>query len=78
MDPITAVFILVGFSALLVGCAGLEDDNKVHLEIEPIPEEESEKAVQTEGNKRQTKRVHQKVLIRLIVIPLCSVFMDMV
>lgn len=54
MDPITAVFILVGFSALLVGCAGPEDDNKVHLEIEPIPEEESEKAVQTEGNKRQT------------------------
>lgn len=50
MDPIMAVFILVGFSALLAGCAGPEDDNEFHLEIEPIPEEESEKEVGKEND----------------------------
>lgn len=40
MDSITAVLILVGLSALLVGCTDQEAKNNktVHLEIEPIPE----------------------------------------
>lgn len=53
MDPIMAVLILVGLSAVLAGCADQEakNDKTVHLEIEPITEEDAEKAVQMEGNK---------------------------
>lgn len=58
MDPIMAVFILVGFSALLAGCAGPENKNKVHLEIEPIQpitEEDSQnELLQKEENQKTT------------------------
>ena len=56
MEPITAVLILLGLSAFLTGCAQSETKNKktVQLEIEPITEDDAEKAVQREGNTRQT------------------------
>lgn len=56
MEFIMAVSILVGLSAVLVSCKGPETENNkpVHLEIEPITEDDAEKAVQREGNTRQT------------------------